>query len=450
MKGIVGTKLFKRTIIAIAIASLTLLFSLNTLASARGTDPKENLGMNTAVTNTAPSSDGFSVIKAGATGTDNSDDTQAIQKALNDHNSVYIPDGTYYINVDKALHLKSGQTLTLSAGATLQALPTSSIYYRIIDIKGVTGVTVTGGRLIGDRTVHTGTSGEWGMGIAVECGSKDVTISNIYISNCWGDGVFIGDGTDPVSNVKLENVTCDNNRRQGLTITNAMYVTVTGCTFKNTNGTAPEAGIDIEPDAGYTVSDITIANTQCTGNAGSGIDLMGIAEQVRNITITGSLLSGNSGAGLRIYNAGTVQVTDTVASKNNMGIDITRDASNIKFSGVTVTDNQFRGVSLVTCGQAVGCSNILFEASIFSNNSTGWPNESDGVRVDRWDSSGYIKDVVFRDCQFYDNQVNKTQAYGLTVGFTSGGMSGIVLEKSCTFSGNIAGDYLGGKELTIA
>lgn len=450
MKGIIGSKLFKRTIIAAAVASLTLLFSLNTFASARGTRSDKNIATDTAGSNEAASFNGFSVINAGATGNDKSDDTQTIQNALDRHDSVYIPDGTYYINADRALHLRSGQTLTLSAGATLQALPTSSIYYRVVDIKGVTGVTVTGGRIVGDRTVHTGTSGEWGMGIAVEYGSKDVTISNIYISNCWGDGVFIGDGTDPVSNVKLENVTCDNNRRQGLTITNAKYVTVTGCTFENTNGTAPQAGIDIEPDAGYMTSDILIENTQCIGNAESGIDLMGLAEQVRNITITGSRLSGNSGVGLRIFNAAEVQVTDTVASNNHTGVEIPGDATNLKFSGVTVTDNQLRGVSLVTYGQSVGCSNILFESSIFSNNSTIRPNDNDGVRVDRWDLSGYIKDVVFRDCQFYDNQLNKTQAYGLSVGLTSGGMSGIIVEKSCAFSGNATGSFLGGDALIVA
>ena len=403
--------------------------------------------LNSSVTTSETA--GFDVTKVGATGSDSSDDTQAIQNALDKYDSVYIPDGTYYINVDRMLHLNSGQTLTLSEGATLQAMPTASGYYRIITISNVTDVAVSGGRIVGDRTVHTGSSGEWGMGIAVENGSKDVAISNIAISNCWGDGVFLGDGAT-VSNVTLDNVVCDNNRRQGLSITNAVHVTITDCTFKNTNGTAPEAGIDIEPDAGYTTSDITIKNTQCIGNAGSGIDLMGLAEYVRDINITESVISDNSGMGLRIYKASEVQVTDTVTSNNFAGIEIPGDASNITFTGVTVTDNHWRGVSFVTSYQSDGCSNIVFESSNFSNNSKSYVNNEDGIRIDLWDASGYIKDVTFSNCQFYDDQSSKTQRYGLTVGFTNNGMSGIVVESSCVFSGNIAGNYLGGNALTVA
>ena len=38
---------------------------------------------------------------------------------------------------------------------------------------------------------HTGNTGEWGHGIAV-FGSTNVTIENVDISQCWGDGIYLG------------------------------------------------------------------------------------------------------------------------------------------------------------------------------------------------------------------------------------------------------------------
>lgn len=404
--------------------------------------------MASAAASTTDSSKPFDVTQGGANGTDTKDDTAAIQSALNKYSSVTIPDGTYYVNVEQALHLKSNQMLTLSAAAVLTALPTARDNYSVLDISGVSDVTVSGGQIVGDRAVHKGSTGEWGMGILIENGATRISISNVTITNCWGDGVYLG-GAAPVSNITLTGVTCDGNRRQGLSITNASFVTITDSTFKNTHGTAPEAGIDIEPNSGNSTTNISIINTQCSGNAGSGLDLMGISERISDVTVTGSSFTANSGAGIRMANSADVQVSDTVTSGNYMGVEIPRDAVNIKFTGATIIGNQSRGVSLVTSSQTVGSSNIVFESTTFANNSMGSANNTDGIRIDRYDTSGYISNVSFKSCHFVDNQTAKTQRYGLTVGFNSG-MSGIVLENTCSFQGNVSGDYLGGSALSVA
>ena len=96
---------------------------------------------------------------------------------------------------------------------------------------------------------------------------------------------------------------------------------------------------------------------------------------------------------------------------------------------------------MVTSGQAQGIEKIVFENSIVSDNGQGQPGADDGIRIDTWDSTGYIKDVKFLNCKFIDDQTTKTQGYGMTVGFNNK-ISGIVYDSSCSFAGNINGDII--------
>ncbi|UOO37034.1 right-handed parallel beta-helix repeat-containing protein [Oscillospiraceae bacterium CM] len=435
-----GKKLRKTAVVILAAVLTAGLLGFNTLAA-------KNAPNTAKAAATAPAA-AVDVTSYGAKGTDRTDDTAAIQKALNSSQNVYIPGGTYYINVDVSLKLRSNQTLKLADNAILQALPTASANYSVLDISGVTGVTVTGGKIVGDRDNHSGTGGEWGMGILIENGANNVAVTNITITNCWGDGLYLGGGT-AVTNIRLEGVTADNNRRQGLSITNATGVTVTNSTFKNTQGTAPEAGIDLEPNEGQVVANVTITNTVCTDNAGSGLEIMGWLERIKDVTVTGGNMSDNNDAGIYIENAENLRFNGTTVSNNYTGINIPRDAANVTFENMTVNNNRDRGVSLVTTYQQTGVNNIVFTACVFTNNSAAAANNVDGVRVDNYDGTQTITNVFFNGCTFSNTLADKTQRFGLTVGF-SGGMNTVVLGSGCVFKANVSGDYLGGDALTVA
>jgi hypothetical protein len=451
MRGLNKNKYSKAIATVLTVLILTALIGTRSFASAAGTDAVSDRGaVSSPDTNPseAPQAmpDGADVTAYGADGRDADDDTDAIQAALDRHDSVYIPDGTYYIDVDKALCIRSGQSLTLGENAVLQAIPTSSSLNSIIEITDVENVTVTGGTIIGDRADHTGSEGEWGMGIFI-LDSSDVVVRNVAVSDCWGDGVYIG-GTTPSSGIVIDGVTSDSNRRQGLSVTNAVGVEITNCVFTNTSGTAPSAGIDIEPNAGETVENITVSNTVCANNEGAGLDIVGWSEHIENITVSDCTLSENGGSGLRVVNAGHLHFSHTAVIGNETGIELPRDATDVEFIDVSVDGNSLRGVSLVTTSQTSGTSDIVFESCAFTNNSQTSAGEYDGIRIDNYDQSGTIRDVTFVDCRFADNQTSKTQRFGLTVGY-SDGIYGVVVERSCEFSGNVAGAYVGGNALAV-
>lgn len=77
---------------------------------------------------------------------------------------------------------------------------------------------------------------------------RNIIIKGLYIDESGGDGIYVGgDGTNYCKSILIEDVVCNNHYRQGMSITNVEDMKVRYCKFMNTQGTLPEAGVDIEP-----------------------------------------------------------------------------------------------------------------------------------------------------------------------------------------------------------
>ena len=233
----------------------------------------------------------------GAKGDGRTDDTEAIQAAIDDvggtGGTVLVPSGTYMVDAvekKRRLALKSDMTLKLDKGAILKAIPNDSRKYAVLSISDVSNVTVMGGTLEGDRTEHQGKAGEAGMGLRIERGAKDVTVAGVTSRKMWGDGFYVEDA----KNTKFCAVTADNNRRQGLSIVAADGVLVTDSIFSNTHGTRPSAGIDLEPDEPeQKIVNIRIQNSKFLNNAGPGIEIAGKRGAVAKVELSRNMFKGN-------------------------------------------------------------------------------------------------------------------------------------------------------------
>ena len=222
--------------------------------------------------------------------TDIINNLNAIQS--DDINNTIVVTRDYTITIAKSggsgIDLKSNTSLLLDG--TISLAPNNYTSYSVIKISGRENVIVRGGRIVGDVGKHTyvkGSTSEWGMGISI-VSSQDVTIDNVYVACCTGDGIYISGGAEPSigvyglasHNVRICDVTSDSNRRQGLSIIHVDGLIVKDCLFVNTGQIeylTPESGngIDIEPNVkngrNMSVRNVLVDHCNITNNRGAAV-----------------------------------------------------------------------------------------------------------------------------------------------------------------------------------
>lgn len=295
----------------------------------------------------------------GALGNGTNDDTTAFQKAIDalpsTGGTVTVPDGTYVIDPTRNVRLRSYMHLKMASGAKLMAKRNDKERAYVLMAYKISNVEISGGRIVGDRDYHLGTTGEWGHGIMIR-GSTKVTVRDIHISKCWGDGISIGGAmvtgapTIPCNDVVVDNVVSTGNRRQGLTIGCSINVKVYDSEFSNSNGIAPECGIDIEPDANdsRTTSTVHIENCLIRNNRGNGVL---VYKRVTGTTIKRCTVEYNGGHGILTIGADSGYIAlNTIRHNYLVGTMFGSATKNYQFSGNVSRNNNTRlhGVNTAT------------------------------------------------------------------------------------------------------
>jgi parallel beta-helix repeat protein len=277
---------------------------------------------------------------------------QAIDKLPPTGGDVIVPAGDYLIDAVQSVSLRSNVNLRLLPGAVLRAKPNAATNYAILRIKNASNVSISGGSVIGDRDQHLGTAGEWGMGVDIR-GSHAVLLDGVHISKCWGDGIYVGSstgtGSGACSDITLRQVVADQNRRQGLSIVACSGALIEQCEFNNTNGTAPAAGIDLEPNAGEIVEKVRIINCTARGNQGDGFLFSGSGvsgAQIRDSRIEGGISTGNQQHGVSVSGASNCEVVNVQISDNaSYGVYIRKNARDCTIESNKITGN-LRGATV--------------------------------------------------------------------------------------------------------
>jgi len=327
---------------SLMVAGIALAFGLIALPAAAAdwwsATPSVSIGSTT-----------INVRNAGAFGDGVHDDTSAFQAAINSlpatGGTITVPAGTYMIDALRSINMRSHVRLQLASGAKLAALPNSAQRYSIIKVSRVTDVEISGGTIAGERARHIGTSGEWGMGVNVLASNK-VYLHDFTVSDCWGDGLYIGaigsaGYATPSTDVTVTNVVSNNNRRQGLSFGPVNRAFVYKSTFSNTNGTKPEHGIDIEPQVQGPSTNIRIESSVMNGNRGNGLEM---SDNVSGVVLKSSTLKGNNGFGVLIGGTSSnAWLAANLITENGLdGIALVAPTRSIKITSNTVTYNSTR------------------------------------------------------------------------------------------------------------
>src|SRR5690606_24849814 len=216
--------------------------------------------------------------------TGKTDYTSYLQKGLDSNDNVLMPNFPILMNKN-GLKLSSNQTINFQSKSKLIMMPNAETNYGILHIVKVKNVKVINPTLVGDRDKHTGTKGEWGMGIRVQ-GSNNVKIIGANISDFWGDGIYITrDGGVNSKNILIDQAVIQRNRRNGISVISGDNIVIQNSSFINNTGTNPMAAIDIEPNTpkdslGY----IKIHNIKTTQNrVGVQVSMMNFPSEKKQI-----------------------------------------------------------------------------------------------------------------------------------------------------------------------
>lgn len=306
------------------------------------------------------------------------DDTSYIQSVLNIYPNIRFLPGIYKINAVISLAVSSDRNIYLDEGAVFEVITNNSTTYRVFLLNNVENVTIDGGKITGDKYTHTGVTGEFGHGIYI-AGCNNVKIKNMTIEKCWGDGIVVtGSVLNGAStNITFENITADNNRRQGLTVGGVDGLTAINCKFTNTGtdfGTAPMYGVDIETDSGDAYGAKNIKFVACTAdnNMGGGYN---ITNPITGTALENILFSG-------------------CTSKNNAehGFKSTGYVINLKIDSCTASSNGYDGIKIQ------GPSGVSLAKRINVNNNDCSLNGYSGIEFSRYVEFSEIKgNLVFEN-----------------------------------------------------
>jgi hypothetical protein len=216
-------------------------------------------------------------------GFDPNDSTQALQAAINSKaRTVLVPNmGKPWIV--RPLKLRSNLELILADGAEIVAkkgefMAPSAYLMSAANAENLTlrglGKGATLRMRKRDYAKPPYPKAEWRSGVVL-LSCTNVTIQNLTIASTGGDGIYIGVANGAhqpyCKDVVVRNVICEDNYRQGISVISADGLTIEDCVFRGTSGTAPAAGLDLEPNrANERLKDVMIRRCVSEDNEGWG------------------------------------------------------------------------------------------------------------------------------------------------------------------------------------
>ena len=224
-------------------------------------------------------------------------------------------------------------------------------------------------------------------------GCENVRVRGFTLAESGGDGVYVGvgPGKAPCRDVVLQDLVCDGNYRQGVSVISAENLLIENCVFRNTGGTPPQAGIEFEPNgASERLVNCVMRNCLSENNRGDGYvfylkPLMGASTPV-SIRLENCRASGNGGHPLRWV------------TRNEGPDGPTRGTAD--FVACVLEGSDRPGV-MISENAAAGCR-LRFERCRVADSARGSPELSPVTFSSSPAAAGNVGNAEFADCVVRD------------------------------------------------
>lgn len=233
------------------------------------------------------------------------DDKLRFERIFQKHKDKYLK--LYVINEDLYFTMSKNKDSGINLMSNMELININSSYtvnsngysnYYLFNLYNVENINIVGGKFIGDKDTHDYSSGgthEWGHGLNV-VKTKNINVNNVTIEKFTGDGIYLGSNNECtntnriITEVNIKNSLIKECRRQGISVVNGT-LNLSNTIIKDIKGTAPQAGIDIEPNTNLEYTDVKINNLKTINCSGGGLVVYG----TNFADINGSGVKANNG-----------------------------------------------------------------------------------------------------------------------------------------------------------
>lgn len=234
-------------------------------------------------------------------------------------------------------------------GSTIKCGITSSIYTPTIGIRDVTDVVIDN-LVVNGQKANYASNAEFQHCIGMRT-STDVLIRNCTLTYGAGDGIEIAgnNATTWSERITLEHLTCLHNNRNGLSVIACRTLRVIGGNYSYNSGTAPEAGIDVEPNnLADPIEDIAFTDVLMEHNGAFGflINLRpGHTAKQEGIRLTSCSMRNNGQAGGGTWSSYHLTFTDCEFNDNPYGVMLGDYVKHLTIRGGVVMRNTTCGIA---------------------------------------------------------------------------------------------------------
>lgn len=334
-----------------------------------------------------------SVKKNGAKGDGKTNDTQAIQATIDQNKAIYLPKGVYLVSHltildDKRLKTDGFATI-LRQEPNPCKIQSHDKNKALVHING-SNVTLDSLSLEGDINCYEGQQNHAVLILPLGRKIENIVLKGVKAKNFRGDGICIAgyEATNYAKNVKISNLFVTNCYRNGVSIT-------TGETIRLDNIQTEGVGlfgIDIEQDDNLTIArDISISNVKI-----AGLGISGHGGMVENVVVKNADLDGKR-RGCTVHDFMENLMPDGIAVQKAQNLRL----ENVKIRnfggfGIRFFENTTKNESLENI------SNCIFK-DIFIQNCASKAGYTEGAIF-----TGGAKDVTFDNLKINDLKPTQT------------------------------------------
>jgi parallel beta-helix repeat protein len=311
----------------------------------------------------------------GATGNGITDDTAAIQAALDaarpDDMVVFTPGRTYRIAATLIGLRPKSRTHLVLRGATLMAGEQTAGRHRIVTIDGQSRITISGGTFVGSRAGAP----EWGLGVFLS-DATDIVIEDAVFRDFYTDSILVT-GNAGCRRIVIRRCRSSNAGRAGTGLISGSDIVVEDSVFEgtqNANTNMPRSGLHAEANTDDSLSRITVTRCLFRNNQGPGLYfLVGHGVSLTDVTLT-----------------------DNVAENNGLGGFLLKRAANVLIRGNRIAGHTTRNAYAI--GLADTSTNVIVRNNVLERNYRGiYLEGADAVSIEANTVVGTGAAKVFRE-----------------------------------------------------